>query len=508
MRSRGLPLVPANRLISQWPKPTSIEISLAPHAKALDILDGLRREQKPLRHRPMDVDGLARSILHLPTGATVDEDVRNALFDLVVEADQAGRATSLAALGAFHAQRQGLLDTRHRFTGTVDQGGSAGVNWTGTGPVEVDTATVELAEKNKQGVITRLRVDDSQPWEGDESAFVVAAKGDRNKVVVPWPDGTTRDLGVEEAAELLAHDPELSKLPEDVPIVLAVPHAGYGLRYLPRLLAHLTGRTVYVHSGDVELIGRPGKPSIIRVSRHKGKRQGDWVPNLPGRHPGSYDDVPDWYHDVETSAIVSNQTKKLTGQSAFAPDDLADFREEYLRRIDQLKRFAHYNPATGVYSSRFVPADPDEAAPAVYQGAHGYPGGISVTMEDGDTRILDGPETQSWARAQRVLMSVLPQGALGRPGDLLGGLAPGRPGTPARPLRFGLLGAVRHRPAGGRARRAALRQRPAAQDSLHCQGQRDRTRGQPEPGLLPRAVLRSPGAAVRACEVLPRAPDR
>ncbi|WP_064273218.1 lonely Cys domain-containing protein [Streptomyces sp. RTd22] len=407
--SRGLPLVPANKRVAQAPLPTRIDISTSPRGKGAETLDELRRREKRLRHGPMEVDGLARSILHLPEGAAVDQAVRDELFDLVLAADQAGRATSLSALGAFHAQRQGVLDARHRFTGAQN----TGLNWAGTGSVEVDTATVELAEKNRQGGITRLGVDQAQPWEGAGPAFVVAGKGDRHKVTVPWPDGTTRDLGIEEFAELLAHDPVLSVLPKDVPIVLAVPYAGYGLRYLPRLLAHLTGRTVYAHSGDVEVVSRPGRPSSIRVTHHKGRRQGDWVPDLPGRHPGSYDDVPLWHHDVETSAIVSKQTKKLTGQSAFAPDDLADFREEYLRRIDQLRRFAHYNPATGVYSSRFVPADPDEAAPAVYQGAHGYPGGISVTMEDGDTRILDGPETQSWARAQRILMSVLPKGHWG-----------------------------------------------------------------------------------------------
>ncbi|WP_421106959.1 lonely Cys domain-containing protein [Streptomyces sp. NEAU-S77] len=409
--SRGVPLVPGNKRVAQAPLPTRIDISTAPRAKAAETLDGLRRQEKRLRHGPMDVSSLAGSILHLPAGAEVDQAVRDELFDLVLEADKAGRAASLAALGAFHAQRQGVLDARHRFNGAQ---GDTGLNWTGTGSVEVDTATVELAEKNRQGVITRLRVDDAQPWEGDESAFVVAAKGDRNKVVVPWPDNTTRDLGIEEFAELLAHDPVLSKLPEDVPIVLAVPHAGYGLRYLPRLLAHLTGRTVYVHSGDVQVVVRPGQSAKIRVTRHKGKRQGDWVPNFPGRHPGSPDDVPLWYHDVETSAIVSKLTKKVTGQSAFAPDDLADFREEYLRRIDQMKRFAHFNPATGTRSSTFfTPADPDEAAPAVYQSAHGYPGGISVTMENGDTRRLDGPETEKWARAQRVLLSAFPKGHWG-----------------------------------------------------------------------------------------------
>ena len=69
MSSRGLPLVPANKRIAQAPLPTRIDISASPRAKAAETLDELRRQEKRLRHGPMDVDGLARSILHLPAGA-------------------------------------------------------------------------------------------------------------------------------------------------------------------------------------------------------------------------------------------------------------------------------------------------------------------------------------------------------------------------------------------------------------------------------------------------------
>ncbi|NSC24354.1 lonely Cys domain-containing protein, partial [Streptomyces albus subsp. chlorinus] len=409
VRRRGLPPAPADENNGQSPRPTLIQFSSAPRAEAVDLLDRLRRQDKMLRRGPMNLDVLARRVLHLTDEQNVDQDVRNELLDLVTAADRAGRATSLAALGAFHVQQQGVFDDRFRFTAARSPGDPAGLNWTSVRARELDTATGERITKDEQGKVIDAGADEPS-WEGDEPAYVVAAAGDRKGVVVPWPDGTTRKLRMDEFAELLAHDPVLAALPKDVPIVLAVPRAGHGLLFLPRLLAFRTGRTVHAHSGDLEVIARPGAPARITVVHHPGKPEGDWVPSPPDLDPGSPDDLPYWHHDVETSAMVSLSTKKQSGRAAFTPAEMAGLRGKFFRRMDRVREFAHLNVATGTLSRRFVPTDPDEAEPAGYQSAHGGPDGILLPLEGGGSRRLDGQEAEQWARARRNSMSAYAEG--------------------------------------------------------------------------------------------------
>ncbi|WP_203603891.1 hypothetical protein, partial [Streptomyces coelicoflavus] len=61
----------------------TIRVVQAPDATATQTLDALRRRDRELRHRPLDVDALAARILHLDPGTAVDPDTRDALFALV-----------------------------------------------------------------------------------------------------------------------------------------------------------------------------------------------------------------------------------------------------------------------------------------------------------------------------------------------------------------------------------------------------------------------------------------
>ncbi|MGO4429865.1 hypothetical protein AB4Z54_66750, partial [Streptomyces sp. MCAF7] len=81
----------------------------ADDAAALETLDALRLKDRDLADGPLDVDALARRILHLEGDAAslARADARADLFALVRGAVAAGRVSNLAALGAYHLQTAG-----------------------------------------------------------------------------------------------------------------------------------------------------------------------------------------------------------------------------------------------------------------------------------------------------------------------------------------------------------------------------------------------------------------
>ncbi|WP_158716692.1 hypothetical protein, partial [Streptomyces sp. NRRL F-5630] len=87
--------------------------------------------------------------------------------------------------------------------------------------------------------------DVEAPW-GD-AAYAVWGANDPGGV--RFPDG--RVLGAEEFAAELAGDPELAKLPGDMPVVLVVPYLANerNLEFL-RAVANRLGRPVWAASGD------------------------------------------------------------------------------------------------------------------------------------------------------------------------------------------------------------------------------------------------------------------
>ncbi|HET6855962.1 MAG TPA: lonely Cys domain-containing protein, partial [Streptomyces sp.] len=357
---------------------------------ALETLDALRREDERLRGGPLDVEALARRILHIAPDDTVDSGVGAELLTLFDEATAAGRADSVVALAAFHAQQQGVFSAGNRFT---ELGRVAGVNWMETRTNEIDSAVVDAYKELPDGTMSGPG-GSFAPWA--DGSYLVGARGRHDRVEVPWPDGSVRDLDIDEFVELMAHDPELLKLPKDVPVVLALPHGGDRDRRLPLLLADRLGRDVWSHTGSLSVLENVRQPMTIRVTRFRGRAMGDWLSSPPGRAPDRAADVPDWYGRALTKAVVSASTGKMIGISSFQPDELADDRQQSYRRHDRMKQFAYHNPATLTESLHYELPGADGMSFLVAN--HGLPGSITVALENGKNRDLRGIEAEDWFR--------------------------------------------------------------------------------------------------------------
>ncbi|MGI5048473.1 hypothetical protein ACM9HD_34320, partial [Streptomyces sp. JAC25] len=70
-------------------------------------------------------------------------------------------------------------------------------------------------------------------------------------VEVRLPDGSTRELDVDECVELVAADAAGETRAQGTPLVLAIPFAADAYPDLPRKPADRTGRTGWAHRGEV-----------------------------------------------------------------------------------------------------------------------------------------------------------------------------------------------------------------------------------------------------------------
>ncbi|MFF1278927.1 lonely Cys domain-containing protein [Streptomyces marokkonensis] len=257
-------------------------VSLPPDAAAVQTLDTLRGRERALRAGPLDVAALARRVLHLDPGAAVDQDAREELFGLVDRATAAGAATSLATLGAFHLAESGVLAPDRERHFTVGGRRVPGLNWYGDGICELHITQSDHLEVSPNGDLSVVGTT-SAPWPTGVPPYVVSADGRHDRVEALLPDGSARELGVDEFVELVAADISREGLPEGTPIVLAVPFAADGYLDLPRELADRTGLTVWAHSGEATLGSGPGGSSSVDTVRRPDVPLGDWIASPPGR---------------------------------------------------------------------------------------------------------------------------------------------------------------------------------------------------------------------------------
>ncbi|MGO4758741.1 hypothetical protein AB4212_60745, partial [Streptomyces sp. 2MCAF27] len=120
--------------------------------------------------------------------------------------------------------------------------------------------------------------DESAPW-GSDAHVVGAAKLVSGGVRTRYGQVLT----YEEFAEKLGHDPELSKLPQHVPVVLAIPYAATQYLELQRAVAARLGRRVWAPSGDGRLRydGDLDAHAVTLIDRDDEGWLGDWVPFDP-----------------------------------------------------------------------------------------------------------------------------------------------------------------------------------------------------------------------------------
>ncbi|WP_221354057.1 lonely Cys domain-containing protein [Streptomyces beigongshangae] len=383
----------------------TIGLSQTADAQAVQKLDTLRRHDRALRDRPFDVDALARRVLHLDPGATVPQDTRRELFALVGRATAAGRATGVAALAAFHLSELGVTapDREHHFT--VGGHRAAGLNWGEDDVVELDTTRSHLLPKPPGSMLAPTA---PVPWGNAVPPYVVAAEGGPDRVEVLLPDGTTRDLDIDEFVELVAADVAREALPPGTPVVLAVPFAGNGYLDLPRKLADRTGLTVWARSGDVSVSSVSGAASTINVVRSPSRQYplGDWVASDPGLAPDPDDDVPDWYRDVVSRPIVSARTGRQIGRASHHPAEFARAFEDHDRHLDRMSTFVHDYPATDRVSQEYDLPRPGPEDRAYRLDMHGTPGALVLALEDGSTRDVDEREAGPWLRRRKSLTTL------------------------------------------------------------------------------------------------------
>ncbi|WP_331462817.1 lonely Cys domain-containing protein [Streptomyces sp. Z38] len=386
----------------------TIRVVQAPDAAATQTLDALRRRDRTLRHSPLDVDALASRVLHLVPGTPVDQDTRDALFALVNRAAAAGRATSLPALAAFHLTELGVTDPGRARHFTAHGRRVPGLNWDpGADPAaELDTTRGDVLEDNGPGPYDIAETRQA-PWPQGVTPYVVAAGGRHDRVEALLPDGSKRDLDVDEFVELVASDVARERLPKDTPIVLAVPFAGDQYLDLPRKLADRTGLTVWAHSGEVTLSSDQGVGTVDTV-RRSGAPEGDWTASEPGLAPDPDDDVPDWYHQVATRPIVSALTGKQIGRASHHAEEWANDFEDDDRHLDRMTTYVHYYPATGRISTEHELPRPGAENAAYRLDMHGSPGRLHLAMRDGTVRPVDEREAGPWLRRRKSL-STLPK---------------------------------------------------------------------------------------------------
>ncbi|WP_241191730.1 lonely Cys domain-containing protein, partial [Streptomyces sp. ADI97-07] len=383
----------------------TIGISQQPDASAVQTLDSLRRHDPSLRDRPLDIDALARRILHLDSGASVGQDLREELFALVERSRAAGAATSLAALGAFHLTELGVRAPGRARHFTVGGGRVPGLNWDEDAVAELDTANSDVLEDNPSGTYDILDTVRT-PWAPGVTPYVVAADGQHDRVEARLPDGSTRDLGVDEFVELVAADVAGEGIAQGTPIVLAIPFAGDRYLDLPRKLADRTGLTVWAHSGDVTLSSAPGAASTLDTVRRPGVPQGDWIASEPGLAPDPDDDAPDWHRDVVTRPLVSALSGKQIGRASHHPAEYAKHFEDDGRHLDRMTTFVHHYPATNEISQEHDLPRPGPEDTAYRLDIHGEPGLLQLALQDGTVRLADEREAGAWLKRRKSLASL------------------------------------------------------------------------------------------------------
>ncbi|NEB60516.1 lonely Cys domain-containing protein, partial [Streptomyces diastaticus] len=384
----------------------TIRVVQAPDATATQTLDALRRRDRVLRHRPLDVDALAARVLHLDPGTAVDQGARDALFALVNRAAAAGRATSLPALAAHHLAELGVTGPGRARHFTAGGRRVPGLNWhpDADPAAELDPTRSDVLEDTGPGPYTVAETRQT-PWPRGTTPYVVAAGGRHDTVEVLLPDGTTRDLDVDEFTELVAADVARERLPKDTPVVLAVPFAGDHYLDLPRTLADRTGLTVWAHSGEVTL-GSDGGVSTVDTVRRAGSPEGDWTASEPGLAPDPDDDAPEWHHRVATRPIVSALTGRQIGRASHhAAEWAADFEDDD-RHLDRMTTYVHYYPATGRVSAEQELPRPGAEDAAYRLDVHGSPGHLHLAMRDGTVRQVDEREAGPWLRRRKSLSSL------------------------------------------------------------------------------------------------------
>ncbi|MGW2212996.1 lonely Cys domain-containing protein, partial [Streptomyces sp. NPDC001781] len=320
-------------------------------------------------------------------GGVVVPDAKTAFFAPPAGSSASASVQDVAeppmALGVFTGPEDFLLSAGTLVTGP--SGRPQGRNWTGRPVGRVEPGTVQVVEA-RPGVAPRVVSAGPAPW--PETAYVVAADGEDGRVRLP--DG--RVLDAEGLAAVLAADPELAKLPTDVPVVLAVPFAGQQYQETLRNVAVRLGRTVWGTSGVAGLaLDESGNAHVpVLTDPDPDALVGAWVKVLPPAAPVRHEDRT-WTaldgtvfrdSDVDTVPLVDENHERF-GRLAVGQNELR-LMERRWRTVRRMRRLAHWTPAGASYQESDSEPVSMDAAVYVY-AAHGLPGRMALPLRDGRT---------------------------------------------------------------------------------------------------------------------------
>ncbi|WP_344285689.1 lonely Cys domain-containing protein, partial [Streptomyces hebeiensis] len=309
---------------------------------------------------------------------------------------------------------------------TSPSGAPRGRNLTGEKVRHLRLGRVRVFEELSGSPLREVSgADADAPW-GD-AAYAVWGENDPSGV--RFPDG--RVLNAEELAAELAGDPELAKLPKDMPVVLVVPYLANerNLEFL-RAVANLLDRPVWAASGDGRLVRNKKREHVPALIDHGPEHPlGAWVPFRPtklsvprvDREWTALDGTTFRDSDVDSRPLVSDRHERF-GQMSHA-DGVRD-REQKMRSYLHAKKLVHLMPSGG--RTALVSEEVRTPDPAVYTYvAHGLPGGLQLALKDGRTvwlgaadggRYIGGlPEVAELPEGYRLGLEVCFSDAAGNP---------------------------------------------------------------------------------------------
>ncbi|WP_308370024.1 lonely Cys domain-containing protein [Streptomyces sp. McG3] len=316
-------------------------------------------------------------------------------------------AAPLPASGVFTGPNDPLLAPETLLTGPA--GAAQGRNWTAKNVSRILPGTLRTIE-NRPGAAPKVVATDPAPW--PDTAYVVTADGEDGRVRTA--DG--RVLDAEALADALAADPELAKLPKDVPVVLAVPYTGD--RYLEtlRVVADRLGRTVWGPSGVGRIVpdGTGDAHVLVTMDPDPDAPVGAWVSVAPSPAAGPHEDRT-WTaldgtvfrdSDVVTRPLADENHQRF-GRIAVHRGDALRRRERNFRALRRMRRLVHWTPAgTRAQETASEPVSMD-AAVYVYAG-HGEPGRMQLPLRDGRTIWLGKHEAAAYIAGLREVRELPP----------------------------------------------------------------------------------------------------
>ncbi|MER7971979.1 lonely Cys domain-containing protein, partial [Streptomyces sp. NPDC096080] len=395
------------------PRATAVTVRISTHRLAAPVLrlQRLARAELGASAHTFRPERLTRRVLGLPARQHTRAQAID-LYTLTGLAMRDGRAGSLAELAAYHAEKRDALYTDRRFPAT-ETTPAPGLNWTDLPAGRLYTGTVGVLSE-RPGTTPEILDSHKPPWAEGPTPYLLAAtmKGDR--VTVPWTDGTTRDLTQDRFVRRVLEDPELAALPPEVPIVLAVPFGGAHEQHVARLLAELTGRTVWAHSGDLRLVVAPdGERLALAVHREPGRPLGDWFPVPPGLLPDTSSESDSdsesddhWHDQVLSFPLAGSRTGLQIGRASFQPDEMA-VREVPYRHLDQVTTYVHHNFAAGTYSRPFTLEPAARGQLKAFFAAHGGLDSTTFATVDGTSHEARGDAGAKWLKKRKSFDGLL-----------------------------------------------------------------------------------------------------